>query len=98
MNSPNQPHDIDFAVSESVFTSAEYTAYPDVQMYPLVAGVIVPVFNLPELGGKQLVLDQVALAQIFRGVITNWNHTDIRKTQTSEVSTPSEPSYPCCCP
>ncbi|GBG32804.1 Metabotropic glutamate receptor-like protein B [Hondaea fermentalgiana] len=75
---------IDFAGSDSLLTEAEYDEYPDLQMYPAVAGAVVPIYNLAGLDdlGHTLVLNKTTLAQIFRkcdleancpGAIFDWN-------------------------
>jgi len=59
---------VDFAGSDSLLKDAEFNAYPDIQMYPAVAGAVVPIYNLPELDqiGHTLVLSKSVLADIFR--------------------------------
>ncbi len=38
---------VDFALSEIPFSKIDYKIFPDLQMYPAVAGAIVPVYFLP---------------------------------------------------
>lgn len=52
----------------TILNQSDYDAYPDLQMYPVLATAIVPVYNLK--GVKGLVLTRTALAQIFSGQIT----------------------------
>jgi phosphate transport system substrate-binding protein len=69
-----EPHVVDFAGSDSVLAESEYAAFPDLQMYPTVAGAVVPVYNLPSNGSSMtLVLTVDLLAKIFRSAITGWN-------------------------
>ena len=44
-----EPKVVDWAGSDSLLKDDEYSEYPDLQMYPTVAGAVVPVYNLPEL-------------------------------------------------
>ena len=37
---------VDFAGSDSVVTADEYTAGKDLQMYPMLAGAVVPIYNV----------------------------------------------------
>lgn len=32
------PYKVDFAGTDSIFTTANYAAYPDLQLYPIMAG------------------------------------------------------------
>lgn len=50
-----------------------------------MAGAVVPVFYVPELEGRELILDTVVLARIFRANITYWDDAQILATQTDEV-------------
>ena len=69
---------IDFAGSDSLLTKAEYDANPTLQMFPTLAGAIVPIFNIKEVTGT-LVLDGATLANIYLGKITRWNDPAIVK-------------------
>jgi phosphate transport system substrate-binding protein len=63
---------VDFAGSDSVLTADEYTSGKDLQMYPMLAGAVVPIYNVS--GATQpLVFNGVVLAGIYSGTITNWN-------------------------
>eukprot|EP00667_Euglena_gracilis_P005206 EG_transcript_5238 len=63
---------IDFAASEGLLLSAQdYAEFPDLQMYPVVANAIVPIFNLGAF--RNLTLSTRLLALIFRGVVTHWD-------------------------
>ena len=72
------PIHIDFAASESLLSSSDYAAFPDLQMYPTVAGAVVPIYNLKNV--TDLVLSRKALAQIFRREIQVWDDPRIRET------------------
>ena len=65
------PFFVDFAGSDSLLKDIEYINYPDIQLYPAVAGPIVPIINIP--GVPELFLHLETLARIFRGNITEWN-------------------------
>jgi phosphate transport system substrate-binding protein len=66
---------VDFAGSDSLLTDEEYAAGGDLQMYPMVAGAVVPVYNLTGLTPQDptLVLDGKTLAGIYNAKITKWN-------------------------
>ena len=68
---------VDFAGSDSLLSEAQYKKMPDLQMLPMVAGAVVPVYNLPNVKG--LVLDGPAMVGIFMGKITKWNDPAITK-------------------
>lgn len=63
---------VDFAGSDSLVTDAEYTAGKDLQMYPMVAGAVVPIYNAEGVT-QTLTLDGSTLAGIYAATITNWN-------------------------
>lgn len=63
---------VDFAGSDSVLKDAEYTSGKDLQMYPMLAGAVVPIYNLSGLT-QPLILNGNILAGIFSGTITKWN-------------------------
>ena len=63
---------IDFAGSDSLLKQAEYDANPTLQMFPTLAGAIVPIFNIKEVTGT-LVLNGQTLADIYLAQITKWN-------------------------
>lgn len=76
---------VDFAGSDSVLKD-EYQKVPDLQMLPILAGAVVPIFNLQsaekDADGKaviikELVLDRQTLADIFQAKITKWNDSAI---------------------
>lgn len=69
---------IDFAGSDSLLTDAEYAANPTLQMFPTLAGAIVPIFNLAPEVTKSLVLDGPTLVGIYSGQITKWNDAAIK--------------------
>jgi phosphate transport system substrate-binding protein len=75
---------VDFAGSDSVLTGDEYRSGKDLQMYPLLAGAVVPIYNLDYQGGTgtdlpALILDGKTLAAIYNGAITQWNDPAIAK-------------------
>lgn len=71
---------LDFAGSDSVLKDEEYTKGGDLQMYPVLAGAVVPIFNLENYDASAdpaLVLDRATLAGIYMGTIQNWNDAAI---------------------
>jgi phosphate transport system substrate-binding protein len=63
---------VDFAGSDSLVKDEEYTAGKDLQMYPMLAGAVVPIYNVESIT-KTITLDGTVLAGIFSGTITKWN-------------------------
>ncbi|KAK3281948.1 hypothetical protein CYMTET_10291, partial [Cymbomonas tetramitiformis] len=76
-----EPQQIDYAGSDSLLTDAEYEQYPDLQMYPVVGGAVVPIYNLENItrDDPPLVLDRETLARIFLQNITSWGAESIRR-------------------
>jgi phosphate transport system substrate-binding protein len=80
---------VDFAGSDSLLSDQNYTDGKDLQMYPMVAGAVVPVYNIafkpvptPEAGKTAiklpaLVLDRQTLVDIYNGKITTWDDPKI---------------------
>jgi phosphate transport system substrate-binding protein len=67
---------VDFAGSDAILSDKDYqeVAPAKMQMLPMVAGAVVPTYNVKELQGKDpLVLDAKALSDIFLGKIKKWN-------------------------
>jgi phosphate transport system substrate-binding protein len=73
---------VDFAGSDSLLNADEYAKGKDLQMLPVVAGAVVPVYNIkwnqPQAGDKTaapatLVLDGKTLVGIYNGTINKWN-------------------------
>ena len=63
---------IDFAGSDSLLTDEEYAAGGDLQMYPVLAGAVVPIYNLEGVTST-IVLDRATLADIYLGKLKTWN-------------------------
>jgi len=80
---------VDFAGSDSLLSDQQYTDGVDLQMYPMVAGAVVPVYNIalkpvptPAAGATaitlpKLILDRQTLVDIYNGVVTKWNDAKI---------------------
>jgi phosphate transport system substrate-binding protein len=75
---------IDFAGSDSLLKDEEYTSGKDLQMYPMLAGAVVPVYNLTwakefaaDAKVPALVLDRQTLVDIYNAKITKWNDAAI---------------------
>jgi phosphate transport system substrate-binding protein len=67
---------IDFAGSDSVLKDEEYTSGKDLQMYPMLAGAVVPIYNLEGYDATKdavLILDRPTLVGIYMGTIKTWN-------------------------
>jgi phosphate transport system substrate-binding protein len=63
---------VDFAGSDAVLTVDEYTTGKDLQMYPMLAGAVVPIYNVEGVT-QTLTLDGKTLAGIYNATITKWN-------------------------
>jgi phosphate transport system substrate-binding protein len=71
---------VDFAGSDSLVTDEEYAAGKDLQMYPMVAGAEVMIYNIPELdpaSDPALIFDRQTLVDIYMGKVTSWNDPEI---------------------
>jgi phosphate transport system substrate-binding protein len=80
---------VDFAGSDSLLSDQNYTDGKDLQMYPMVAGAVVPVYNIafkpvptPEAGKSaivlpKLILDRQTLVDIYNAKVTKWNDPKI---------------------
>src|SRR5271157_1110204 len=66
---------VDFAGSDAVLTADETTKGVDLQMFPILAGAVVMMYNIPELDpkGPVLILDGNTLVGIYNATITKWN-------------------------
>ena len=80
---------VDFAGSDSLLSDQNYTDGKDLQMYPMVAGAVVPVVNIsfkpvptPAAGATaitlpKLILSRQALVDIYNAKVTMWNDPEI---------------------
>jgi phosphate transport system substrate-binding protein len=80
---------VDFAGSDSLLSDENYTDGKDLQMYPMVAGAVVPVYNIafkpvptPAAGQTaitlpKLILDRQTLVDIYNAKVTKWNDPKI---------------------
>jgi phosphate transport system substrate-binding protein len=71
---------LDFAGSDSLLSDDQYTQGKDLQMYPMLAGAVVVVYNLSwakdfakDAKIPALVLDRQTLVDIYNGKINKWN-------------------------
>ena len=80
---------IDFAGSDSLLKKEEYDANPTLQMFPVLAGAVVPIINIKEVTGT-LVLDGSTLAGIYLGKINKWSDPAIAKLNPG-VALPDQP-------
>ena len=81
---------VDFAGSDSLLADADYQANPTLQMFPTLAGAIVPIFNLAPEVTTTLVLDGPTLVGIYSGKITKWNEPALAKLNPG-VTLPDKP-------
>jgi phosphate transport system substrate-binding protein len=65
-------HTIDFAGSDSVLKDEEYTSGKDLQMYPMLAGAVVPIYNVEGVT-LTMTLSRDALVGIYNAKTTKWN-------------------------
>jgi phosphate transport system substrate-binding protein len=63
---------IDFAGSDSLLKDEEYTSGGDLQMYPMLAGAVVPIYNIDGIT-QTVTLSREALVGIYNAQITTWN-------------------------
>jgi len=63
---------VDFAGSDSLVNDDEYTAGKDLQMYPMVAGAVVPIYNVEGIT-QTISLDGNVLVGIFNSTINKWD-------------------------
>jgi phosphate transport system substrate-binding protein len=63
---------IDFAGSDSLLSEADYQNGKDLQMYPMLAGAVVPIYNIQGVT-TTITLDRITLVSIYSGTITRWN-------------------------
>ena len=80
---------VDFAGSDSLLSADQYTQGKDLQMYPMLAGAVVPVYNIafapvptPAAGATavpmpKLILDRQTLVDIYNGTVSMWNDPKI---------------------
>jgi len=82
---------VDFAGSDSLLTT-EYTATTkgQLQMFPTLAGAIVPIFNLAPEVTSTLVLDGPTMVGIYLGKIAKWNDPAI-KALNPDANLPDKP-------
>jgi phosphate transport system substrate-binding protein len=73
---------VDFGASDAILTDAQYAAAPGIQMLPIVAGAVVPIYNSKEVT-QGLTLEYSVLADIFLGKVTKWNDPAIEKSNPS---------------
>ena len=71
---------VDFAGSDSLLKPEEYDAGKDLQMYPMVASAVVPIYNIAwakevpaDVKLPALVVDRQTLVDIYNAKITKWN-------------------------
>ena len=66
---------VDFAGSDSLLKDEEYAAGKDLQMYPALAGAVVPIYNIEGITSEDaaLILNGNALVGIYNATIKKWN-------------------------
>jgi phosphate transport system substrate-binding protein len=73
---------VDFAGSDSLLNDDQYAEGKDLQMYPMLAGAVVPIYNISWAKETEdtlpaLILDRQALVDIYNATITKWNDDKI---------------------
>ena len=63
---------VDFAGSDSLLKDEEYSAGGDLQMYPVLAGAVVPIYNITGVTAT-ITLDRQTLVDIYSAKIKRWN-------------------------
>lgn len=63
---------VDFAGSDSLLKDEEYQSGVDLQMLPMLAGAVVPIYNIEGIT-TTVVLDRSTLVGIYKAKITQWN-------------------------
>jgi phosphate transport system substrate-binding protein len=78
---------VDFAGSDSLLADSEYASGKDLQMYPTLAGAVVPIYNIKwakdfptGTTAPVLVLDRQTLVDIYNAKVTKWNDPKIVAT------------------
>jgi phosphate transport system substrate-binding protein len=75
---------VDFAGSDSLLSDQNYTDGVDLQMYPMLAGAVVPVYNIAfsnvpaDTKLPALILDRQTLVDIYNAKVTMWNDPAIQ--------------------
>jgi phosphate transport system substrate-binding protein len=64
---------VDFACSDAPLTASQRDAAPNALHIPETIGAITVAYNIPEIPSSGLKLTGAVLANIFLGIITNWN-------------------------
>jgi phosphate transport system substrate-binding protein len=67
----------DFAMTDVPLTRAELEQ-DDLMQFPVIAGAVVPVVNLPGIADGELKLNGAVLADIYLGRITYWNAPELK--------------------
>ncbi len=81
---------VDFGASDGPMTDEQLQKAPSPVLHlPTVLGGVVPIYTLPEVSAP-LQFTQGALAGIFLGTITSWNHPEIAKANPG-VTLPNKP-------
>lgn len=63
---------VDFAGSDLLLSDADYQNGGDLQMYPMVAGAVVPIYNIQGIT-TTITLNRDVLVGIYTAKITKWN-------------------------
>jgi phosphate transport system substrate-binding protein len=82
---------VDFAGSDVPLSDSEMTAlHAHFDHVAVVLGAVVPAYNLPALGRRDLRFTPAVLADIYLGKVTRWNAPELRALNHG-VSLPDEP-------
>ena len=85
-------HQFDFGSTSTGLTAAQAASYPTMNLYPVLASGVAPVWRLDAFSGTgaQLVISRAALAAIYEGQLTWWNDSRLQSTNPS-VTMPALP-------
>lgn len=80
---------VDYAASDANFSPADYAYFPDLRIFPTIAGAVVPIYNVPELSNisTPLILSRSTILGIYSFDIKYWNDSQIISDnfQSSEI-------------
>ncbi|XP_059141746.1 atrial natriuretic peptide receptor 2-like [Physella acuta] len=77
-----RPDQVDFVGSDNVLSDADKKKFPDLVIFPLIAGGLVIGYNLPTCSkdkGQRLNLTREHVVGIYNGTFTTWSHPSLQK-------------------
>ena len=84
-------HEFDFGSTSAGLTAAQAATYPEMNLYPILASGVAPIYRLDAFTatGAVLVISRAALAAIYEGQLTWWNDSRLQSTN-SLVTLPAQ--------